>query len=228
MRFAYRSFGYFGLASIFGALLYGFRYDASAPWSNYLFDLLLYGTWAGVHLAMTRTGFKRAVYRARAGSPIERQVYIVVTVTTWLALLWLHRPVPGGSVQLPGWLHFAATVGFILSIIAFFDGVSFAMLDGLLGVPATAMALSHGQETPLLTEGQYARVRHPMYRAVILAGLCSILIHFNAGQILWCVMIGSTFVGFIPIEEAQLIGARGETYQAYMQKTPWRLLPGVW
>jgi protein-S-isoprenylcysteine O-methyltransferase Ste14 len=67
-----------------------------------------------------------------------------------------------------------------------------------------------------------------MYRAAILAGLCSIVIHFNAAQILWCLMIVGTFVGFIPIEEAQLRAARGEAYRAYMQRTPWRLMPGIW
>ena len=228
MRFAYRAFGYFGLASIFGALLFGFRHDAGAAWSNYVFDIGLYAAWAAVHLAMTRNAFKRALYGSRAGSPIERQVYIMVTVVTWLSVLWFHRPVPGGVVVLPEPVRFAGTVAFLLCVLAFFDGVTFAMLDGLLGVPSTALVLSHGQETPLLTEGQYARVRHPMYRAAIMAGLCSIVIHFNAAQILWCLMIAGTFVGFIPVEEAQLIAARGENYRAYMQRTPWRLLPGVW
>ena len=228
MRHAYRAFGYFGLASIFGALLFGFHYDAHAPWGNYLFDIVLYAAWAAVHLAMTRTGFKHALYGTRAGSPIERQVYIVVTVVSWLAVLWLHRPVSGGAIDVPDSLRFAGTVGVVLCILAFFEGITFAMLDGLLGVPSTALVLSHGQETPLLTEGQYARVRHPMYRAAILAGLCSIVIHFNAAQILWCVMIAGTFIGFIPIEETQLRAARGEAYRAYVQRTPWRLMPGIW
>ena len=41
-------------------------------------------------------------------------------------------------------------------------------------------------------------------------------------------MISATFVLFIPVEEAQLIAARGDAYRAYMQKTQWRLVPGIW
>jgi hypothetical protein len=228
MRSAYRVFSYFGLISIFGALLYGFRYDPAAPWANYLFNIALYGVWAAVHLTMTRPWFKHAAYGARAGAPIERQVYITVTVVTWLTLLWYHRPMPGGSMLLAGPLRFAAHIGFLCAVFAFFEGATFGALDGLLGVPGAAMSHSHGGETPLMTAGRYAGVRHPQYQAAILAGLCSLLIHPNFAQLLWCLLIAGTFIVFIPVEERQLIAARGEAYIAYMQKTPWRLVPGVW
>ena len=227
-RAAYRMFGYFGLASIFGAMLYGFRYDPSAPASNYLRNLLIYLAWAAVHLGMTHPGFKRAVYGPRVGSPLERQVYIVVGVVTWLVVLACHWPTPGGELALPAVIRFAGDVAFILGVLAFFEGATFAMLDGLLAVPGAAMTHSHGKETPLLTQGQYGRVRHPMYRAAILVGLASLLIHPNAAQVFWCAMVGGTFVAFIPIEERQLLAARGAAYQHYMQQTPWRLVPGVW
>ncbi|MFI5397475.1 MAG: methyltransferase family protein [Candidatus Binatia bacterium] len=228
VRVAYRVGGYFGLVSIFGALLYGFRYDAHASWLNYVFDLALYGAWAAVHLVMTRPWFKARAYGARTGSPFERQVFIVTTVITWLAVLWYHRPVPGGSIVLSGPVRFAAQVGFLACVFAFFEGATFAALDGFLGVPGAAMSHSQGTETPLLTEGRYAQIRHPQYQAAILAGLCSLLIHPNVAQVLWCLLIGGTFVAFIPVEEAQLLAARGDAYAAYVQRTPWRLIPGVW
>ena len=54
-----------------------------APWRNFVFAIVLYGAWAAVHLAMTSDWFKRAVYGDRAGSPIERRVYIGVTVSSF-------------------------------------------------------------------------------------------------------------------------------------------------
>jgi protein-S-isoprenylcysteine O-methyltransferase Ste14 len=228
MRTIYRSFAYFGLGSIFAALLYGFRFAPGAPRGNILFDVVLYGIFVAPHLLMTRGWFKQAVYGSPAGSTVERQIFITVSVVTWLAVLWFHRPVPGSALAVPGPLRFAAVVGFVLSVFAFFEGKTFEMLDGLLGVPGTAMTHSHGGETPLLTDGSYARVRHPMYRAALLAGLCSIVMHPHAGQVLWCLLIGGTFIAFIPVEERQLIAARGDTYRLYMQATPWRLLRGVW
>jgi protein-S-isoprenylcysteine O-methyltransferase Ste14 len=90
------------------------------------------------------------------------------------------------------------------------------------------MAYSHGAETKLLTEGRYAKVRHPMYQAVIQAGLCSLIIHANLAQLFWVLMIGATFVAFIPIEEARLLAKRGDEYRAYMLQSPWRLVRHVW
>jgi protein-S-isoprenylcysteine O-methyltransferase Ste14 len=228
LRSFYRVFSYFGLGSLAGSLLCGFRYAESAPVSAYLFNIALYATWAGVHLLMTRRWFKQWVYGSPNGSLKERQIYIVTTVVTWLTVLWLHRPVPGFAVAPPEALRFVGSVGFVLFVFAFFEGVTFKALDGLLGVPGSAMTHSHGAETPLLREGQYARVRHPMYRAALLMGGCAFLLHPNAAQLLWSVMIGGTFVAFIPIEEKQLIEARGEEYREYMRATPWRVFPRIW
>jgi protein-S-isoprenylcysteine O-methyltransferase Ste14 len=224
----YRVFAYFTLASIFGVFLHGFRYDPAAPASNYLFNIAMYGLWAGVHLVMTRAWFKQAVYGSPLSSGGERRIFIGTTIVTWLALLWFHLPVPGFSLQLPGWVGFGGIVGVVFAIICFYEGVTFAALDGLLGMPGSDMTHSHGAETPLLTDGQYARVRHPMYRAALLGGVFSLLVHPHAGQLLWALMIGGTFVAFVPIEEGQLIEARGEAYRAYMEATPWRVFRGVW
>jgi protein-S-isoprenylcysteine O-methyltransferase Ste14 len=227
MAMAYRVFGYFGLFSIFGAVLFGLRHDAGASWRNLSFTAVLYGTWAAVHLAMTSDRFKRA-YGARAGTPIERQVYILVTVATWLAVLWVHPPLPGPAIEVPGPLRFAAMVGFLMAVFAFFEGLTFSAIDGLIAAPGTEMAYSHGAETKLLTEGRHAKIRHPMYQAVIQAGLCSLIIHANLAQLVWVLMIGGTFIGFIPIEEARLLAARGDEYRAYILQTPWRLVRRVW
>ncbi len=227
-RLLYKILGYFGLFSIHGSLLYGFRYDTAAPAGGYWFNLGLYAAFIGPHLIMTRSWFKRAVWGQAHSSPRERQFYILVTVTTWLALLSLQRPVPGPVLALPEWVHFAGIVGFLVCTLLFFDGLSFAAIDGLLGVPGAVSAYSHGPETPLFTEGPYAQVRHPMYRAAILAGICALFIHPDAGQLLWTLLIGMTFVLFIPVEEAQMMEARGREYTLYRQQTPYRLFKGIW
>jgi len=227
-RVAYRGFAYFGLASVFGSLLYGFRYDPGASWGNIAFDLALYAGFAVPHLIMTRGWWKRAVWGSAAGSPAERRVYIAVSVVTWLLVIALHRPLPGLAVAAPPAVTFIGAVFFMLSTMAFFQGISFAMVDGLLGVPGSAMSFSHGAETPLLTEGAYAGVRHPMYRAALCVGLSSILLHPHLAQLFWAVLVGGTFVAFIPIEERQLIASRGEAYLEYRRKTPYRLFRGIW
>ena len=227
-RLLYRTFAYFGLFSIFGAMIYGFRYNEAAAAGSYWFNLGLYAAFIGPHLIMTRTWFKRAVWGNPYSTPRERRFYITVTVITWLALCWLQQPVPGPALLLPEPIRFAALVGFIVCVLMFFQGISFAAIDGLLGVPGSVGAYSHGPETPLFTDGPYSQVRHPMYRAAILAGVCGLFLHPHMGQLLWTLLIGATFVAFIPVEEAQMIRARGDDYRRYMKGIPYRLFRGLW
>ncbi len=224
----YRIFAGFGLFSIFGSLVHGFRWNPAAPIGNLFLDLLLYGAFAVPHLIMTRTWFKQRFWGTPAGCPPERRVYITTSVITWLVVFALHMPVPGFYVDIPAWLHFAGFVFFLMSFRLFFNGITTEMIDGLLGVPSSAGSYSHGPETPLFTTGPYAQVRHPMYRAFVLAAISSLLIHPNAAQLVWCILVAGTFVGFIPVEEALLMSVRGEDYARYRQAVPWRLFRGLW
>lgn len=224
----YRLIGYFGLVSVSGSLLYGFRYDpAASPW-NYAFNLGLYGLFAVPHLVMTLGGFKALAWRDAAGTPNERQVYILTTVATWGVVLVFHRPVPGFAYVLPEVVRFFGVLGFLISQLLFYEGFTFAKLDSLLGAPGAMVSHSHGPETPLFVEGQYSQVRHPMYRAALCSGLCSLLIHTNAAQLYWAALVGATFIAFIPVEETQLLAARGDEYRTYMRQTRYRLIQGIW
>ena len=55
-------------------------------------------------------------------------------------------------------------------------------------------------ETPLLSTGSYGGVRHPMYRAFILIGLSSIVIHPHTAQLFWAIFFGGTFLVWVPVE----------------------------
>jgi protein-S-isoprenylcysteine O-methyltransferase Ste14 len=209
-------------------MLFGFPHDPNAPATAYLNNLFLYLLFAVPHLLMTRSAFKRWVWGTPSGSPAERRTYIVVAILTWIAVLLVQWPTPGPVVDVPEPLRFVAMVGFLYFFARGFEGVTLPMLDGLLAVPGAATSFSHGPETPLFMEGQYAEVRHPMYRAAILGGLCTLVIHPHLGQLVWSFMIGATLVGFVPIEEAQLLAARGEIYRDYQRRTPYRIFRGIW
>lgn len=225
---AYRMFAYFGLMTVFAALVQGFLFDADAPAINYVIDFVLYAVFMTPHLIFTRAWFKQAVWGDPAGSLGERRVYISVAIVTWIAILMLQQPLPGFAFASPRFVQLAGYVGVLWCILLFFVGATREGLDGLVGVPGSTARYSHGPETPLFIEGPYADVRHPMYRAALLGGLSTLLIHPNAAQLFWCVLIGATFVLFIPIEEAQLQSARGDEYRRYCEQTPYRLFRGVW
>jgi protein-S-isoprenylcysteine O-methyltransferase Ste14 len=227
-RGLYWVFSYLGLMSVTAAFIMGFRHEPGAPLANLAFDLALYGAFIAVHLVMTLPGFKRAVFGRPESGPAERRVYIAATVVTWLVVYFAHRPVPGFELTPPFWLRFTALCAVLLAFVAFFEYATFENLGGLLGVPGAELSHSSGAATPLLQEGPYASVRHPMYRAFLFLAASSLVLHPNAGQLLFAVTVTASFVLFIPFEERQLLAARGDEYRAYMQQTPYRLLRGVW
>jgi protein-S-isoprenylcysteine O-methyltransferase Ste14 len=228
MRIIYWWLAHLGLMTVSAAVVLGFRRAAGAPAIHYLYDLLLYGAFIAVHLVMTRPAWKRLFTGNAEGTPAERRAYIAVAVMTWLAVYAFHWPVPGPAFAPAPWVQYLGLCGVFLGFFAFLEGATFQTTSGLLGVPGATMGYSHGAETPLMTGGSYASVRHPMYRGFLLMLVASLLVHPNAAQLFWGVMIGLTFVVFVPVEEAQLIAKRGEQYRLYMEQTRYRLIRGVW
>jgi len=227
-RHAYWLFSHLGLMATTASFFMGFRHDPGAPLGNLGFDLLLYAAFIAVHIVMTTPGFKRMAFGRPEGSGAERRVYIAVTVVTWVLVYWLHAPVPGFALTAPVWLQYVGLCAMLLGVVGFFEFATFESLSNLLGVPGAELSHTSGGETPLMREGPYAKVRHPMYRAFFYLAFSSLLVHPNAGQLLFAVMTTASFAAFIPFEERQLLQARGDEYRAYMQQTPWRLFRGVW
>jgi protein-S-isoprenylcysteine O-methyltransferase Ste14 len=225
---AYWFFSYLGMMIIWAAFALGFRYDPNAPVRNLVFNLLLYGAFLVVHIAMTMPAVKRALFGNRAGTPFERRIYIAVTIVTWLLVYWLHKPTAGIGWVAPEWLQYLGMCAYLLCLLSFFQTTRFEDLSSFVGMPGSELSYSVGAETPLLMDGPYAKVRHPMYQAAILGYFASLLIHPNAGQLLFAILLSATFVAFVPFEERQLLAARGNEYRAYMAHTPYRLVPGIW
>lgn len=227
----YRTIALMGLMSVFGALIWGFRYDPNAPVINIAINIALYVGWMTLHLVSTRPWFKKAIFGSVKGSLSERQVFIAQSVIGWGLVLWFHQPMPSLGMPdfiLPSYVQFAGLTLTLIGLFGFLEGQSFGSLDSFLGVPGSELSHSHGDETPLMSEGSYAKIRHPMYAGAFIAGLASLLIHTHMAQLIWVGMIGMTFLIFIPIEEAQLKRERGQAYLDYMKQVPHRLFKGIW
>ena len=224
----YRWFSYLGLMAVAASLLVGFRHDADAPAANYAFDAALYLAYVAIHYAMMTPAFKKAVTGRPEGTPAERRAYIAIAVVTWVAVYALHRPLPGPAYAQNPWVVYAGTCAFLLAFLAFLEGATFDALNGLLGIPGAGQTHTAAGTTPLLTTGSYAKIRHPMYRGATLMSLASVVVHPNAAQLAWAFAVGLTFILFIPIEERQLLRARGEEYRAYMGVTRYRVFRGIW
>ena len=176
----YWLFSYLGVMTLSAAFLMGFRYEPGAPVGNAIFNVLLYAVFIAVHIVMTMPAFKKAVFGRPEGTEFERRIYIAVSVVTWVGIYWLHQPVGGFAFPSPVWLQFVGLCAVLLSVVAFFEFATFESLGNLVGMPGSQLSHSVGGETPLMREGPYARVRHPMYRAAVFIVFASLLVHPNA------------------------------------------------
>ena len=217
-----------GVMAVPAAFVMGFRYSAEAPVSNYLFNLLAFAAFMAVHVIMLLPAFKKAVYGNPRSTSGERRIYVAVSILTWILLYSFHKPVPGPAFEPLFWLQFVGVCGVFVGFLMFFEGATFDFLDAFMGKPGTELSHSSDASTPLMIEGSYAKVRHPMYRGAVTYTFASLLIHPHAGQLLFAVVVALAFVLFIPFEERALIKARGDEYLEYMKVVRFRIFRGVW
>lgn len=224
----YTWFAILGMGSVAASLALGFRYDPSAPAGNYAFNAALFVGYMVIHYIMMTPGFKKLVAKSPQGGAGERRLYMVVAIGTWVAMYAVHKPMGGPAYLPPEWLVFLGACAFLMSFLAFNEGTTFEAIKAFSGVQGTEQTHGAAIDAPLQTGGAYASVRHPMYRGAVLMGLTSLILHPNAAQLAWAVVIGLTFVSFIPVEEKQLIEGRGDEYRDYMKATPYRVFKGIW
>jgi protein-S-isoprenylcysteine O-methyltransferase Ste14 len=123
------------------------------------------------------------------------------------------------SVPFPNWLRWT---GVVLGIISFgFYGWSQATLG-----KEWSFHLQTRQEHHLVVTGPYARIRHPIYLALIafLTGIALVTANWFFVALLAISIV--VLVRRIPIEEEMMIQEFGAEYRAYVRRTgrllPWR------
>ncbi len=90
-----------------------------------------------------------------------------------------------------------------------------------------SVSLDIRESHKLVTQGVYARVRHPMYSAFWLWAIAQALLLPNwVAGFSGIVGFGTLFFGRVFEEERLMEQAFGEEYRDYMRRT-WRILPGI-
>ncbi len=163
---------------------------------------------------------KAAIEREGRGSFVARFIGFFVL----LGLLGLYAVNPPWfrvmAVPLPAWLRWT---GFGIGLL----GIALvAWTEVALGRHWSAQ-LQLRQEHRLVTDGPYARVRHPHYSAITGFGVGVALVSASWPFIVMLPVILWGLVDRIPKEEKMLAGEFGEAWQAYARKTR-RLIPWIW
>jgi len=158
--------------------------------------------------AIEREGWWYAVVRAIGSLSLIAFLVLYAINPPWLGAL---------LVPFPGWLRWT---GIALGVVSF---VLYGWSQATLG-KAWSPHLQMREEHRLVTTGPYARIRHPIYLALIgfLTGIA--LVTANWFFIALLVVSIVVLALRIPKEEQMMVEDFGEEYKAYMQRTG-RLLP---
>jgi protein-S-isoprenylcysteine O-methyltransferase Ste14 len=155
----------------------------------------------------------QAVRREGSGGFFIFRVVAFCALMAFLVMYFLGAAwIEAFSFPLPAWLRWT---GFALGVVSV---IFWAWTQVMLDTQWSAQ-LQLTKEHHLVTTGPYARMRHPLYTAMI--GWCAALSLLTANWIFVGVSI-LTIAGLIvrvPKEEQMMIEAFGDEYQAYIQRT---------
>jgi protein-S-isoprenylcysteine O-methyltransferase Ste14 len=153
--------------------------------------------------ALEREG--RAMFASR--------VLLFFVLLTWLALYTINPPwMAVLSVPFPVWLRW---VGFALGLASL--GL-WVWAQAALGKEWSPQ-LQLREEHLLVTTGPYARIRHPIYTAMIGYGISLALVTANWVFVAFAVLVIAGSLARVPKEEQMMIEEFGGQYEAYMQRT---------
>lgn len=208
--------GFLGLSAIFfgaaGTLAY---------WQAWVYLLVLFTPMFFLihYLAKNDPGLMERRLQTRERE--TRQQWLVLAAAVFLLAAFV---LPGIDVRL-GWsrVHPLVSLGAVVVV-----GFSYAFYFLVLKTNSyAARTVKTEEQQTLATSGPYALVRHPMYLAFILMYVFSPLALGSWWGILPTLLLPPVMAGRI-LNEEQILQRELKGYTEYMQKTKYRLFPGLW
>lgn len=184
--------------------------------------VLLVTGWYAIRLPFERRAKRSATERSGRDAGEWTRMWVSGTGLGILPLIFLFSGWPSFASYTPGWAQIA--IGIAVAILAL---VMFRLTHQALGrFWSVSLDIRDGHK--LVTEGIYARLRHPMYSAFWLMALGQALLVPN-----WVAglagLVGFGFLFFLRIgpEERMMEDKFGQDYVSYKSRTD-RIIPGIW
>jgi protein-S-isoprenylcysteine O-methyltransferase Ste14 len=186
--------------------------------------------WVGVGVMIVRV--RRALRRSAAGNGPERferfsPMWIVwlALVAAWIGIPWVTLTHPA---KLPALLSFAGAPAYgalrwtaaIVAIVALAGTIKCWKRMG----SNWRMDIGVATRAPLITDGIFAHVRHPIYAFSILLMLCSVAIVPSAPMLVVAAVHIAMMNAKARSEERHLLAVHGEAYARYIRASG-RFLP---
>jgi len=153
--------------------------------------------------AVQREGRGMFIIRVVMGFVLLAWLILYAINPTWMKVL---------SVPFPNWLRW---LGFAIGLasLGFWSWTQVAL--GKEWSPQLQLRKEHH----LVTTGPYARIRHPLYTAMIGYGTSLALVTANWLFIIFAIIAAGLTFARVPKEEQMMIEEFGEEYKTYMQRT---------
>lgn len=213
-----------GLLVVFGAILFGAagHWDWGRGWAYVLAVLVLEIITLGLLASRApETLNQRGAFHR--GVPAFDRVFLVL----WLVLALLTPAVAGLDARRFGWSHLSlAWLAVGLAVLVLASALAaWAMLEN----PhfEQLVRIQEERRHRVVTTGPYRFVRHPGYLGAILGALASPLVLGSAWTFVPAGLVAALFVARTYLEDRTL---RRELngYEAYAERTRFRLLPPLW
>ena len=183
-------------------------------------DAALLGLFAVQHSIMARKWFKQAWTRI-VPPTLERSTYVLLSSLALILLFWKWQPLGGvvWSVEDPaGRLLLRALFGFGFALVL----VATFLINhfDLFGLRQVWLYLRNKPYTTLHfgTPGPYRFVRHPLYVGWFFAFWATPVMTY--AHLLFAIATAGYILIAIQLEERDLIGEFGESYEEYRRKVP--------
>ncbi len=155
--------------------------------------------------------------------PLERRMWLLLvpTIVLWIALPWfalIRSQPPLGLPDLARSVMAYAALRWIAAICAVMCLALTVKCWRRMGSD-WRMAVSETQKSALITDGLFARVRHPIYALQMLLMLCTAVVVPTAPVFVIAIVHLVLMHVKAHNEERHLLRAHGERYQAYLERT---------
>jgi methanethiol S-methyltransferase len=231
---AVRTFTGVGALLFFGALgyfLYCYFVDFAAPTVDgpsagpVAWDVGLFTLFAAHHSVFARSPL-RAWLARYAPPPLERSIYVWVASALFVAVCALWKPVPGVAWDVHGPWRLALAALQIAGVVLTLVGAAALDVRELAGLTTQSSPPHDSSPTVFKTTGPYGWIRHPIYAGWFLMVLPATPMTMT--RLVFAAVSCAYLVMAIPWEERTLRGASAASYDAYVRKVRWRLLPGIY
>jgi hypothetical protein len=187
-------------------------------------DIALFSVFALHHSVFARDAFRNPI--TRMVGALERSFYVWIASALFIAVCALWRPVAGAAWRLDHpavtWLLAAAQLAGLWLTLRSASLIDIRELSGLKQIDAA----STNAPIEFKTRGPYGWVRHPIYSGWFL--LVFAVPVMTMTRLVFAVISSVYLLIAIPFEERSLRRSTEGSYDRYMGKVRWKIIPGVY